>query len=262
MAKLIVDRRDHTTILTLNRPEKRNAYDDELVAAITDAMMAFEADPDQYVAVVTGAGELAFCSGSDLSTPRAGRPNVGPRPFPLTDMFGIGAVSKPVIAAVNGLAVGGGCEIALASDIRIAADTAWFGLFEPKRGIIPGVAAQLLPRVVSYGDAAWMLLTAERVDASEAHRIGLVQKVVPAADLLAEALRVAEGISALSQVAVQSIKKLLRNQRDLLLKESLVLGEVVTQLFHLGPDVQEGMRAFAEKRDPRFTNRWPGRESS
>lgn len=255
---LLVEQRGHTTVLTLNRPEKHNAYDDDMVSSITEAMLRFDADPDQYVAVVTGAGERAFCSGSDLAGHRASGPNLGPRPFPMTDMFGIGAVSKPVIAAVNGLAVGGGCEIALASDIRLAADTAWFGLFEPKRGIIPGVAVQLLPRMLAYGDAAWMLLTADRVDASEAHRIGLVQKVVPAADLLEEALAVADSICSLSQVAVRIMKRLMRNQRDMLLKESLSLGEVMTQLMHLGPDAREGIEAFREKRDPRFVNRWPG----
>ena len=259
VSSLLVERRGHTTVFTLNRPDKLNAYDEELRDGITAAMRAFEADPEQYVGIVTGAGERAFCSGSDLATPTGGRTALQERPFPLTDMFGIGAVSKPMIAAVNGLAVGGGCEIALACDVRMAADTAWFGLLEPKRGIIPGVAAQLLPRMLSSGDAAWMLLTAERVDAAEAHRIGLVQRVVPPAALQVEAQRVAETMGSLSQVALQTIKKLLRNQRDLLLKESLVLGEVLTQLFNLGPDVDEGIQAFREKREPRFTNRWPGR---
>jgi enoyl-CoA hydratase/carnithine racemase len=245
-------------VFTLDRPEKRNAYDDEMSAAITAGFRAFDADPDQYVAVVTGAGE-AFCSGNDLSTPSGGRIRSGPRAFPLTDMMGIGAVAKPVIAAVNGLAVAGGCEIALACDFRIAADTAWFGLFEPKRGLIPGTAMQLLPRMLTYGDASWFLLTAARVDADEAHRIGLVQKVVPAADLMTEAMAVADGICELSQVSVQAIKKVLRHHRDLLLKESLEYGDALAQLLNLGPDVDEGIQAFREKRPPSFSNRWPTR---
>ena len=145
-------------------------------------------------------------------------------------MFGFGATTKPVVAAVNGLAVAGGCEIALACDFRLAADTAWFGLFEPKRGLVPGVAIQLLPRMLSYGDASWMLLTAARVDAAEALRIGLVQQVVPAADLMTVAMEAAEGMCALSQVSLQMMKQVLRHHRDLALKESLEYGTVLSRL--------------------------------
>ncbi len=258
MSSLGIERRGHVTVFTLDRPAKRNAYDDEMRAEITHGFLAFDADPEQYVAVVTGAGD-AFCSGSDLSTPSGGRILTGPRQFALTDMMGVGAVSKPVIAAVNGLAVAGGCEIALACDIRIAADTAWFGLFEPRRGLIPGAAMQLLPRMLTYGDASWFLLTAARVDAAEAHRIGLVQKVVPAADLMSEALTVADGICELSQVSVQAMKKVLRHHRDLFVKETLAYGGAVAELASLGDDYEEGIQAFREKRDPEFTNRWPTR---
>lgn len=258
MSTLRIERRGRVTVFTFDRPQKRNAYDDEMMAEIAAGFREFDADPEQYVAVVTGAGD-AFCSGNDLSTPSGGRIRSGPRAFPLTDMMGIGATTKPVIAAVNGLAVAGGCEIALACDIRIAADTAWFGLFEPKRGLVPGTAMQLLPRMLTYGDASWFLLTAARVDAAEAHRIGLVQRVVPAADLMAEALSVADGICELSQVSVQAIKKVLRHHRDLFLKETLDYGGVVAEVMNLGPDVDEGIRAFREKRDPSFTNRWPTR---
>jgi enoyl-CoA hydratase/carnithine racemase len=259
VSTLEIDRQGHVTVFTLNRPEKRNAYDDEMMAALGDGFLAFDADPEQYVAIVTGAGDVAFCSGNDLSTPSGGRQRSGPRRFPLTDMFGVGATAKPVIAAVNGLAVAGGCEIALACDIRIAADTAWFGLFEPKRGLVPGAAVQLLPRMLSYGDASWFLLTAARVDAATALRIGLVQQVVPATDLMTEAKAMADGMCDLSQVSLQTIKKILRHQRDLALKESLDYGAVLSELFNLGDDVDEGIQAFREKRDPKFANRWPTR---
>ena len=257
MSSLEIDHQGHVTVFTLNRPEKRNAYDDEMMAALGDGFLAFDADPEQYVAVVTGAGDAAFCSGNDLSTPSGGRIRTGPRRFPVTDMFGVGATSKPVVAAVNGLAVAGGCEIALACDFRIAADTAWFGLLEPKRGLVPGAAVQLLPRMLSYGDASWMLLTAARVDAEHALRIGLVQQVVPAADLMAVAMETAQGMCALSQVSLQMIKQVLRHQRDLALKESLDYGTVLSRLLNLGDDVDEGIAAFREKRDTDFTNRWP-----
>ena len=172
-------------------------------------------------------------------------------------MFGFGATTKPLIAAVNGLAVAGGCEIAMACDFRIAADAAWFGLFEPKRGLVPGVAIQLLPRMINYGDASWMLLTAARVEAADALRIGLVQQVVPAADLMAVAMESAQGMCAMSQVSLQMIKQVLRHQRDLALKESLEYGAVLSRLLNLGEDVDEGIAAFREKRDTDFGNRWP-----
>jgi len=256
VGNLRIDRQGHVTVFTLDRPERKNAYDDETMAEIGDAFVAFEADPDQYVGIVTGAGD-AFCSGSDLSTPSGGRMRRGPRRFPLTDMFGFGATTKPMIAAVNGLAVAGGCEIAMACDFRIAADTAWFGLFEPKRGLVPGVAIQLFPRMLNYGDASWMLLTAARVDADDALRIGLVQQVVPAAALMTVAMETAQGMCELSQVSLQMIKQVLRHQRDLALKESLEHAAALSRLLNLGADVDEGIAAFREKRDTNFGNRWP-----
>jgi enoyl-CoA hydratase/carnithine racemase len=260
-ASLLVERRGHTTVFTLNRPERRNAYDDELVQAIQAAMAEFDDDPDQYVGILTGAGDAAFCSGSDLSGSGAGGRRAGRRgPLEHSQMFGVGAVRKPMIAAVNGLAVGGGVELALNCDIRIASDRSWFGLFEPKRGIVAGVAVSLLPRLISYGDAAWMLLTAERVPVEEAYRIGLVQKVVPHDDLLDEALGVASTIGQLSQLAVQTTKRVMGMHRDALLRESVVLYQEMMARLEVADDRAEGMRAFAEKREPEFRNRWPGQD--
>ncbi len=256
MGNLRVDRHGHVTVFTLDRPEKRNAYDDETMREIGDAILAFDADPEQYVGIVTGAGD-AFCSGNDLSSPGGGRIKSGPRRFPLTDMSGFGATKKPMIAAVNGLAVAGGCEIAMACDFRIAADTAWFGLFEPKRGLVPGVAIQLFPRMMNYGDASWMLLTAARVEAADALRIGLVQQVVPAAELMDFAMATAQSMCELSQVSLQLMKQVLRQHRDRDLTESLELGLALSRLLQLGDDVDEGVAAFREKRDTHFTNRWP-----
>ena len=261
MGNLRVERHDHVTVFTLDRPEKKNAYDDETKEAIGDAVLAFDADPDQYVGIVTGAGD-AFCSGNDLSTPTGGRISTGHRRFLLSDMFGIGASKKPMIAAVNGLAVAGGCEIAMACDFRIAADTAWFGLMEPKRGLVPGAAIQLFPRMLNYGDASWMLLTAARVEAADALRIGLVQQVVPAAELMDVAMATAQAMCAMSQVSLQLIKSVLRQQRDRGLAESLDYGLALSRLMNLGDDVDEGIAAFREKRDTDFTNRWPDERPS
>jgi enoyl-CoA hydratase/carnithine racemase len=254
---LLVERDGYVTVLTLNSPEKHNAFDLDTREALGSAMLEFDADPEQYVAVITGAGDRAFCSGSDLSAPGGGRTDTGHRRFALTDMFGIGAVTKPVIAAVNGLAVGGGCEIALACDFRICARSAWFSLPEPAHGIIPGAAVHLLPRLVCRGDAAWILLTAARVDAAEALRIGLVQRVVDDGQALAESLVVARAMCGLSQVALQAIKRTLLHERNLLLTESLDVGKALIELAATAGDLDEGLRALSEKRPPRFSNRWP-----
>jgi len=261
VGNLRVERHDHVTVFTLDRPDKKNAYDDETIDEIGDSIVAFDDDPDQYVGIVTGAGD-AFCSGSDLSTPSGGRIKTGPRRFALSDMLGVGATRKPMIAAVNGLAVAGGAEIAMACDFRIAADTAWFGLLEPKRGLVPGAAIQLLPRLVNYGDASWMLLTAARVSAADALRIGLVQQVVPATDLMDVAMTTAQDMCSLSQVALQMIKQVLRHHRDRALTESLEYGLALSRLLNLGDDVDEGIAAFREKRDTTFTNRWPDQRPS
>jgi enoyl-CoA hydratase/carnithine racemase len=254
---LLVERCGHTTVFTLNRPERRNSYDGELIAGLRAAMRTFDDDLDQHVGILTGAGDVAFCSGSDMgATDRAGGAPVGL--IEHTEMFGVGAVSKPMIAAVNGLAVGGGVELSLNCDIRIASDQAWFGLFEPKRGIVAGVAVHLLPRMMAYGDAAWMLLTAERVSAEEAHRMGLVQRIVEHGRLLDEALAVASAIGKLSQVSVQATKRIMSMHRNALLRESVLLYREVMARASLADDGREGMQAFAEKREPQFSNRWPG----
>lgn len=253
---LRVEKRDHITILTLNRPEKHNSYDSALVHAIEDAIGAFDADPDQYVAIITGAGEKAFCSGSDFSSQKMeGAPRTDL--MRSTDMMGIGSSPKPIIAAINGLAVGGGLEIVLNCDIRIAAEHAYFGLYEPKRGIMAGVGVHLLPRNISWGDASLILLACERVDAHEAHRMGLVQRVVGADQVMPEALRLAEQICELSQVAVQSTKRVMTMHRNHLLAEGLNLSSMVHRMMYLGGDNVEGPKAFLEKRKPNFRNRWP-----
>jgi enoyl-CoA hydratase/carnithine racemase len=221
-------------------------------------MAEFDADPDQYVAIITGAGDRAFSAGADL-TDMAARTAGGDRNIGVSsvDLWGVGSSPKPVIAAVNGLAVAGGLELSLNCDIRIASDSAWFGVFEVKRGIMAGVAVNLLARYMPPGDALYMLMTADRVTAADALRLGLVQKVVPADQLMAESLRVAEMIASNSQVAVQASKKVAYFWRNLAIRESLDYYKAVNQRLMLCDDVLEGPRAFAEKRPPVFSNRWP-----
>jgi len=259
MPDLLVERRDHISVFTLNRPEKLNSLGGTLSAELTSAMADFDADPGQYVAVITGAGDRAFSAGADL-TELAARSQGGARPsigVSSVDLWGVGASPKPVIAAVNGLAVAGGLELSLNCDIRIVAETAWFGVFEVKRGIMAGVAVNLLARYLPLGDALYMLMTADRVSAQDALRLGLVQKVVPADQLMAESMRVAEMIASNSQVAVQASKKVAYFWRNLAIRESLDYYRAVNQRLMLCDDVLEGPRAFAEKREPVFTNRWP-----
>jgi enoyl-CoA hydratase/carnithine racemase len=258
MPELLVERHGHVTVFTLNRPDKLNALGSGLSHDLTSGMAEFDADPDQYVAIITGAGDRAFSSGADLgeiasNVARRG-PNVGVNSV---DLWGVGGSPKPVIAAVNGLAVAGGLELSLNCDIRIAADTAWFGVFEVKRGIMAGIAVNLLARYMPLGDALYMLMTADRVTAQDAWRLGLVQKVVPRDKLMEECLRVAEMIAANSQVAVQASKRVAYFWRNLAIRESIDYYRAINQRLMLCDDVLEGPRAFAEKREPKFTNRWP-----
>ena len=222
-------------------------------------MAEFDADPDQYVAIITGAGDRAFSAGADLTevaarTAKSGAANIGTNSV---DLWGVGSSPKPTIAAVNGLAVAGGLELSLNCDIRIAADSAWFGVFEVKRGIMAGVAVNLLARYMPLGDALYMLMTADRVTAQDALRLGLVQKVVPRDQLMDESIRVAEMIAANSQVAVQASKRVAYFWRNLAIRESLEYYKSINQRLMLCDDPLEGPRAFAEKREPKFSNRWP-----
>jgi enoyl-CoA hydratase/carnithine racemase len=258
MSDLLVERHGHITVFTLNRPQKLNSLGGTMSEELTSGMGEFDADPDQYVAIITGAGDRAFSSGADLSDMAdrvaGGAPNVGTTSV---DLWGVGSSPKPVIAAVNGLAVAGGLELALNCDIRIAAEEAWFGVFEVKRGIMAGIAVNLLARYIPFGDALYMLMTADRVAAADALRLGLVQKVVPRDKLMEESFRVAEMIASNSQVAVQASKRVAYFWRNLAIRESLEYYKSINQRLMLCDDVLEGPRAFAEKREPKFSNRWP-----
>lgn len=258
MPDLLVERLGHVTVLTLNRPDRLNALGATLSHELATAMSEFDADPEQYVAIITGAGDRAFSSGADLnelaSRVASSGPSIG---VSSVDLWGVGNSPKPTIAAVNGLAVAGGLELSLNCDIRIAVENAWFGVFEVKRGIMAGIAVNLLARYMPLGDALYMLMTADRLSAEDALRLGLVQKVVPAGRLMEECLRVAEMITANSQVAVQASKRVAYFWRNHAIHESIDYYRAINQRLMLCDDILEGPRAFAEKREPRFTNRWP-----
>lgn len=258
MADLLIEKHGSTTVFTINRPDSMNALSPAMMSDLTAGIIEFNADPDQYVAIITGAGEKAFSAGADLKAmaenASAGTQlPISPRP----DIAGIAASEKPVIAAVNGLAVAGGLETLLCCDIRISVPNAWFGVFEAKRGILAGIAVSVLPRLLPYGVAADLLLAGERITADRAYQLGLIQQIAEPGDLMDAALKKAAMIASNSQPAVWGSKQVLKFSRDLQLAESQKYYEAVIHRVLLSGDVLEGPRAFAEKREPKFGNRWP-----
>jgi enoyl-CoA hydratase/carnithine racemase len=258
MPNVRADRHDHITVVTLDRPEKLNALTSSMTAELSAIMEDFDGDPDQHVAVITGAGPKAFSAGFDLTeiSDRFGRGDVRVG-VTSVDMWGVGSSPKPTIAAVNGLAVAGGFELALNCDIRIAADSAWFGLMEVQRGIMAGVGVNLLARYLPIGEALYLLMTGDRMSVPDAHRLGLVQRVCTLEELPATSMAIAERIAANSQPAVQASKRVANFWRNLAVREQVDYYRSINQTLLLGEDVQEGPRAFKEHRPPRFTNRWP-----
>lgn len=258
MSEIEVEKQGHVTVITLNRPERRNALTRAMRAELGEVVDAFNADPDQYVGIVTGAGDAAFSSGADLKEMAgevAGNDRLPVSSWP--DIGGISDSEKPIIGAINGLAVAGGCEIALSCDIRIATPNAWFGLFEVRHGMVAGVGANVLPRLIPMGAAMDMLLAAERLTAGDAHRLGLVQKLVKPDQLMEAAMEKAETIAAHSQTAVWGTKRIVKFWRDAMLAEQHKLYQAIAHRVLLSGDIHEGPKAFAQKRARRFKNRWP-----
>jgi enoyl-CoA hydratase/carnithine racemase len=258
MPDILVTTHGRITVITLNRPDQRNALTRAMRGELADLIFSFNADPGQSVAIITGAGDKAFCAGADLKE-MAGEVDGGDR-LPVVawpDIGGIADSEKPVIAAVNGLAVAGGCEIAICCDIRIASTDASFGLSEVKVGVIAGIASQILPRLLPIGTAMDMLLSADRISGEDAHRLGLVQQLVEPAALMDVAMKKAETIAANSPTAVWGTKRIAKFWRDAMLAEQQMLYEAVAHRVLLSGDIREGPRAFAEKRPPRFSPGWP-----
>lgn len=269
MADLLYEKRDHVAYITLNRPEAMNAMSAELNRLMADALVDFRDDDDARVLVITGAPSdrepqrQAFCAGNDLRA-TAPQPRDPGQPPPsraasfLQSSRGLSLMRgadiwKPVIAAVNGYALGGGMELMLACDIRIASEHAQFGLTEARIGSLPGAGGtQRLPRQIPHAIAMYMLLTGERVDAQEAYRIGLVSKVVPHDELMAEATRVAQVIAANGPLSVRAIKQAAVRGLEMSLDGGLLLEQHYFNLLMDTQDRAEGRRAFAEKRTPEF----------
>jgi len=259
---ILYEQRGRITIITINRPDRMNAINPETSAELYDAWQRFRDDRDAWVAILTGAGDRAFSAGNDLvRTAEASRSADGATPPALRQVpFGGNTrgieIWKPTIAAINGYCLAGGLEMALACDIRIAAEHAQFGLPEVTWAIIPGAGGtQRLPRAVPLGVALDMILTAERIDAQAALRWGLVSRVVPREELMPTALKVAETICSRGPLAVRAAKEAVLRGIDMPIHEGLALESILSARVYQSEDAKEGPRAFAEKRTPQYQGR-------
>ena len=251
-------------LVTIDRPEARNALSLAMSRRLAEAWIELRDDPGLRVAVLTGTGTEAFCAGADLKQVGAWYQSMTPleRRRHGEREPGLGGLTrnldpgKPVLAAVNGACLAGGLELALACDLRIAAERASFGLPQVRRGIIPGAGGtQRLPRAVPQALAMEMLLTGASIDAATALRAGLVSRVVPDGQLAAAALGLAERIAANAPLAAQAARAAARAGSHLALDDALALEQLHAEPLRQTEDVQEGLRAFAERREPRFEGR-------
>jgi len=240
--------------ITLNRPEVMNAMNSALREHFLRQVETVEQDPEIWIAIVTGAGDRAFSAGADLKerSTMTGPDQVETRRISCGRT--VLNMRKPTIAAVNGFALGGGCELALACDLRVAAEEASFGLTEVRVGILPGGGGtQLLPRLVGPTRAKEMIYTARRISASEADRFGLLNAVVPRAELLDRARELADAICANAPLSIRQSKVAIDNGLNTDLRTGLAIENEAYVRTVLSNDRAEGIRAFNEKRPPRFT---------
>ena len=253
---IITSRDERVALITLNRPKALNALNDQLMDELGHALQSFDADDEIACIVITGS-EKAFAAGADITMmAKYDFMDVYKGDYITKNWETIRKVRKPVIAAVAGFALGGGCELAMMCDFIIAADTAKFGQPEIKLGIIPGAGGtQRLPRAVSKAKAMDMCLTARMMDAQEAERAGLVSRIVPADQLLTEALSAAKTIASMSLPIVMMVKESINTAYETSLSEGV---HFERRLFHATfatDDQKEGMAAFVEKRAAQFKHR-------
>ena len=257
---IIYEKKGRIVYITLNRPNKMNAMSALTNAEYMDAKRDFQSDPEVWVSIISGAGDRAFSSGHDLKEDteegfeedwktsfwKPQRPTI----------FGTLEIWKPLIAAINGYCLAGGLEIALACDMRIATESARFGMSEVLRALVPGGGGvQRLPRVVPLAIAMELLLTGDMIDAQEAYRIGLVNKVVSLPELMPTAETLARKICDNGPLTVRAIKESAMRGLDVPLEQALRLNSTLTHINHTTEDSMEGPRAFIEKRRPVYKGR-------
>jgi len=255
---LLYEKRNGIGYVTINRPDKLNALNQRVMEELRTCFENIQSDKEVSAVILSGAGEKSFVAGADVSELAVQDPVQGQQ----TSTRGqrtldfIEDLGKPVIAAVNGYALGGGCELAMACTLRIASENARFGQPEVKRGIIPGYAGtQRLPRLVGKGRAMEMILTGEPISAQEAYRIGLVNQVVASKDLVAAAEAVARKIMANGPLAVKLSMEAVNHGTEMTQEEGQFLEATLFGLCCTTADMKEGTRAFLEKRPPTFVGK-------
>jgi enoyl-CoA hydratase len=252
---IIIETRGKVGLITLNRPKALNALNDALMDELGAALNAFEADENIGAIVITGS-EKAFAAGADIQMMKSyGYMDCYKTDYITRNWDRVKTCRKPVIAAVAGFALGGGCELAMMCDFIIAAESAQFGQPEITIGVLPGAGGtQRLPRAVGKAKAMEMCLTARRIDATEAERAGLVSRVVPNDKLLDEALAAGAKIASFSLPVVMMVKEMVNRSFESSLNEGLLFERRTFHAVFATQDQKEGMAAFAEKRKPNFTN--------
>ncbi|MDP2719103.1 MAG: enoyl-CoA hydratase-related protein [Dehalococcoidia bacterium] len=251
---LIYEKKGRIATITINRPEAFNAIDPPTLQELSASLIDFREVNESWVLIITAAGEKAFCAGADIKSmiPWMKQWKDKPWMMPSTILRGM-ELWKPVIGAINGLALGGGCEIALSCDILIASEKASFGTPEVKLGLIPGWGGtQRLTRMIPQVKAAEIIMTGQSIDAQEAYRLGLVNKVVPPSELMAAATQMAEAICKNGPLAVRAAKEAIVKSKSLSLEEGLRLEWSLFSNLFSTEDFKEGTGAFVEKRKPEF----------
>lgn len=244
-AAITYSKGNHIALLTLNRPQANNVINQQMAQEMAEACQRINQDDEVYVVIITGAGDSAFCQGSDE-----------PQMTGYNPAAAIASIDRPVIAAINGDALGQGLELAVACDIRLASNRAVFGLPGIEKGLVPtDGGTQRLPRIVGKAKALELVLTAQTIDAEEALEIGLVNKIVAPEELGAHARAMAQTIAAKGPIAIRYTKEAVDKGLDLTLEQGLRLEADLYALLQTTADRTEGITAFREKRPPRFNGR-------
>lgn len=255
---LLCEKRERIATVTLNRPTKLNTLNDQMIEDLSACFQSLQSDEEVRIVILTGAGEKAFAAGADVAaiselSAISGKDFSGRGQEMLSLIENLG---KPVLAAVNGYALGGGCELALACTLRLASENARFGLPEAKLGLIPGYGGtQRLPRLIGRGRALELILSGEQITAQQAHDVGLVNHVAPQAELLAATEKLARKIMANAPLAIKAALEAVQHGLEMTQQEGLFLESNLFGLCCSTADMKEGTHAFLEKRPPKFVGK-------